>query len=450
MVKVNLSENILPHFKQLFKDIINNKYFRVVVKGGRSSAKSVFVAIAIIVGVMTHKRSAIALVRTKVDVAKRLDNVFIKALTFLGLRDYFRYVETKHTFILLDAEGNDTDVAIYCTGADDPERLKGITPKSGSFLYLWIEEATNFANIKAIKNLESSMGRGDILHFTSIISYNPKQNTSHFLNQEFENIKDTDEMVSLEEDEETGTKTRVTNTVIDDDLVLQQCVFHCTYKGLIKHGHRDWISPTDLVDIKHGEANNTEYYRWYYLGEVCGQDSVNVFRNIKDWDGDLDKLNITSIDRGLDCSNGGPDPWSYGEWYFDKANRNLYCLSEFYLGGEATIEDIATNIKRINKLNQNFYIDSAVPTFRRMLEKQGVHPLPAKKGKDSVRAGILWLQSLNGIYFCERLTPRHRKEFMEYEFITDKYDEVTTELPDKNNHGIDECRYANSIHIKYE
>ena len=188
MKKINLSNFILPHFKQLFKDILKHTYFRVVVKGGRSSGKSVFIAMCLIICAMTHKRSSIAIVRTKVDVAKRLDNVFLKALNILGIKEHFRYVSTKHEFILKDKNGNDTDVVIYCTGADDPERLKGITPKFGSFEILWIEEATNFDTIKAIKNIESSIGRGDILNFTSIISYNPKQNSSHFLNLEFENI----------------------------------------------------------------------------------------------------------------------------------------------------------------------------------------------------------------------------------------------------------------------
>ena len=45
MKKINLSNFILPHFKQLFKDILKHTYFRVVVKGGRSSGKSVFTAI---------------------------------------------------------------------------------------------------------------------------------------------------------------------------------------------------------------------------------------------------------------------------------------------------------------------------------------------------------------------------------------------------------------------
>lgn len=450
MKKINLSNFILPHFKQLFKDILKHTYFRVVVKGGRSSGKSVFIAMCLIICAMTHKRSSIAIVRTKVDVAKRLDNVFLKALNILGIKEHFRYVSTKHEFILKDKNGNDTDVVIYCTGADDPERLKGITPKFGSFEILWIEEATNFDTIKAIKNIESSIGRGDILNFTSIISYNPKQNSSHFLNLEFENINEFDEPLSYDVDEETLTKVRVTNSKIDDDLILKQCVFHCTYKSLIKYGHRDWISPTDLVDIKTGEITNSEYYRWYYLGDVCGSDTINVFRNIKDWDGDLSKLNITSIDRGLDCSNGGPDPWCYMETYFDNKNKRLYLLDESFLGGESTIQSVANSIKAINKLNQNFYIDSAVPTFRRQLCVYNVNPVPAKKGKDSVRAGVLWLQSLEGIYICEKRTPRAKREFCNYEYIVDKYDEVTTELKDKDNHSIDSVRYANSIHIKYE
>lgn len=457
MIKVNLCSTILPHFRPLFRAIQKNKYFRIVLKGGRSSGKSLFIALSIVIGVMTNKRSAIAIVRNDNSVTDILANVFLKAINILGVGKYWRYVQKPCKFILLDENGKDTDVSIICKGADNPEKLKGTTPKRGSFIYLWIEEATNFDTWKAIANIESTMCRGDIKHCTSIITYNPKQNTGHFLNMKFNTI-DTDEsdssieiIKSYTEDIETNEKVRISDVSLDDDLIVSQCVMHCTYKSLIKYGHKDWISPTDLVAIKQGERDNSDYYNWYYLGEACGSSSINVFRNIKDWDGNTEGLALEKINRGCDCSNGGPDPWHYGEWYFDRKNRNIYCLSEFRATGGTSIEGVASGIKKINKMNMPFYVDSAVPTFRTLLINSGLaNVLPAKKAPDSVRAGVIWLQSVNGIYICEKNTPYTYKEFKGYEFVIDKYDEVTTELKDKDNHSIDTARYALSMDIKYE
>lgn len=447
MVNVDLDKHILPSFKRLFNEILDFKYLRAIIKGGRSSGKSVFISILVIIGTLTKKRSALCVLSTKTDVQKRLDNVINSTLKILGLSEYFRYVQTKHTFILKDTYGNDTDVEIICTGVDDPERLKGIKAKDGSFWCLWVEEATNFRNDKQIKNIESSVGRGDLLHFVSIISYNPRQSSSHFLNKEYENI--SEDIISNCNNPDTCGSKLVSEFKLEN-YTFKQVVFHCTYKALIKYGHTDWISPTDLVDISIGERTNSEYYRWYYLGEVVGQDSINVFRNIKDWDGDTSKLNITKINRGLDYGSNGPDPWAYTEWYFDKKELNLYCLAEYIdKGGTTIIQRVADGIRRINKLNLEFYIDSGSPIHRDLLTKEKLKPVPAKKAPGSIDAGILWLQSLQGIYICKKNTPTTYKEFTEYEYIIDKYEEVTKELPDKDNHTIDSCRYANNMNIRF-
>jgi phage terminase large subunit len=72
-----------------------------------------------------------------------------------------------------------------------------------------------------------------------------------------------------------------------------------------------------------------------------------------------------------------------------------------------------------------------------------------KKGPDSIRAGIKWLQGLNGIYINKYLTPNLYREWTEYEYVVDKNDEVTSKLPDSDNHSIDATRYAFSVEIKY-
>lgn len=445
--QINLSNYILKHFRGIFNAILNNKYFRIVIKGGRSSGKSFFIAMSIIIYVCTKKRSCVCVLSDKVNVAKRLDNVFIKAMHLLGLWDNFRYVSTRHEFILLNRDGTDSDVSIVCTGTDDAEKLKGLQPRKGSWALLWIEEATGFTNIKQIKNIESTIGRGDIKGFTSIISYNPRQSTSHYLNVEFENVKEGDELVSYEKDEETLTSTKEILTKLDDTLELVQCVFHCTYKELIKQGHLDFISPTDLVDIRYGEEHQTEYWKWYYLGLACGSDVLNVFRNITSWNYDKNLLE-NKIDRGIDFSNGGNDPYHYGAWYYDKANNDLYCMGEFRLPGSAGMQELVVGVKGYMDGNYFIWTDSAVPEFTKQLNSAGIRAAGAKKGKDSRYAGILWLKSLHHIYIDDKVTPHTWREFTTYEYKIDKKtEEVLPEIPDGNDHSIDCCRYANCVNI---
>ena len=276
-MNVNLDLVLLPNFKKLFKEIINFVFNRVIIKGGRSSGKSTFICICIIIGTLIHKRSAVCIVRNNTSVEKSLDNVFLKALYILNLRSRFRYVQTKHKFILQNKRGQDTDIEIICSGCDDPERLKGIQAKRDTFWCLWIEEATNFDNMKALDNIESSIGRGDVKHFVTIISYNPRMNTSHFLNIRYENIDSSDKIEQYVKNEETFGSKLVLHTQLED-ITIKECIFHCTYKAVFKYGHKEWISAIDRLQIDIGEKTNSDYYRWYYLGEVRGQDNVNVFR----------------------------------------------------------------------------------------------------------------------------------------------------------------------------
>ena len=72
-----------------------------------------------------------------------------------------------------------------------------------------------------------------------------------------------------------------------------------------------------------------------------------------------------------------------------------------------------------------------------------------KKGADSVRHGIKWLQSLNGIYINPVTCPNTYREFTKYEYKMNRQGEYTGELSDKDNHCIDATRYALNLKIDY-
>lgn len=67
---------------------------------------------------------------------------------------------------------------------------------------------------------------------------------------------------------------------------------------------------------------------------------------------------------------------------------------------------------------------------------------PARKGPNSVELGVKWLQELNHIYIDPDRTPNAYREFTTYEYQRDKFGNLTTKLPDKDNHTIDATRYA--------
>lgn len=56
--------------------------------------------------------------------------------------------------------------------------------------------------------------------------------------------------------------------------------------------------------------------------------------------------------------------------------------------------------------------------------------------------GIKWLQELNHIYIDPIRCPNVWREFTSAEYERDKFGNVTTKIPDGDDHTIDSCRYA--------
>lgn len=441
---VALDNIILPTFRKVADDIIECNVDRAVLNGGRSSTKSQVVSECIIIGCMTYKSSAVAMVKHANKIEERLVNTFKASISYLGVEKWWKLRKSPYEYVLLDKHGKETNVSIKFTGCDDADSLKSYKDRSGKgFRYVWFEELTNFASLKEVNNIIQTMARGQGKHCV-IMTYNPPMSTSSWVNKEYN--APCGKVLGYD----SNTYTEELTFEVDGDVHKSiQVVHHSTYLDVIAAGHKDWLGLTFIAEAEQAKQNNERYYRWAYLGEVVGTDA-NVFENIYDWQYTED-FHYTEICRGLDCSNGGQDPWAYGNWYYDRKNRDLYCLDEFVLGGDASIENVALNVKRLNKYNMNFYIDSAVPTFRRLLVNEGLTGcLPAKKGKDSVMAGILWLKSLNHIFIDKRRCPHTFQEFSQYEYLIDKNDEITSELVDSHNHCIDACRYALCMKIKYD
>lgn len=438
---IELNNLIIPTFRKISDNIIKCNVDRAIMKGGRSSTKSQVAATSIVIGVMTYKASAVALVKHANKIEERLVNTFMSAIDYLGVGQWWKLRKSPYELVLLNQFGKETNVSIKFTGCDNAESLKSYRPRAGSFRYVWFEELTNFISVKEVNNIIQSMVRGIGEHCV-IMTYNPPIRSSAWVNSEY------DAPCGIVLGNSSNEFTEEINYEIDGEQIKSvQTVHHSSYLDVIEAGHKDWLGNAFISAAKQAEKENNEYYRFAYLGEIVGTNS-NVFHNIRDWN--YDGSVIRNVNRGLDCSNGGADPWQYCDWYYDKNNRYIYCLNEFRLSGEASFELVAENVRKLNKNNYEVYIDSAVPTFRKVLMKEGLNILPAKKGPDSVKAGVKWLQSLNGIFIDKIRCPVTYKEFKQYEYLIDKEDNVTTELVDDNNHSIDACRYALGNYIRYD
>lgn len=425
---------------KFFKKFLDCYYDLVVMKGGRHGGKSVFIATIIVLGVMIHKESAICLMQYHSDLKDKLVDNFTFVIEMLGVSDYWRLRKNKYEYVLLDNKGKETNISIKFFGCDKAESSKGFKSRKGSgFKYIWFEEITKFSGQNTINGIIDSCNRLDSPS-TVFYSYNPPKETGHWSNEKY-NLPDTNDVIVNDRVFEKhfefirdGVSKKSVTLVVDSNMYDLP---------------PEWVKDEIWAKAEQARIENPEFWEWNYLGKVVGT-SANVFRNVKDWTYD-ESVNFKNIVRGLDCSNGGADNWMFGSWYYDEKNRYLYCLDEFSAGGKADLDEIASKIKIHNENNMPVYIDSAVPFYREQLRKRQLNILPAKKFNDNgIVPGVVWLQSLNGIFIDKNKTPVTYKEFKYYSWKLDKEDEVTSVLPDKDNHSIDACRYANSFNIKYK
>lgn len=443
-IAIDLDDNICKTFRKAVIDILNCNVQKVILKGGRNTTKSAVACISGLIFVMKYQCSALMIVEHSNKATERLSKNLLKYMNILGIRDRFLYRKHPDRFILLDSKGRPTMHEIDITGAMDPDDIKSMTTEDGGYSYVFLEEAGNFKSKLDIDSIFSTAMRGDTGQHMFVMAYNPPFSSNNHLNIEY---SDAPCGIQLGFNSNYYYKNETVEIEGQEPFTYKVLIHHSTYLDIMNE-HPEWIGGETVIgEYELQRKSNHKSWEWDKLGKVVGTDA-KVFWNIHNWKYEEDK-NYYEICRGLDCSNGGPDPWAYGNWFYDQANNDLYCLDEFVLQGDSTIKNVADNIKKLNKLNMNVYIDSAVPTFRRLLQNEGCNIVPAKKGRDSVKAGIVWLQSLNHIYIDPVRTPKTYKEFSKYEFMIDKENNITDELNDFDNHTIDACRYALSLKIRY-
>lgn len=444
-LNVDIGKLIITTFDNIFNAIIHNKYDRIVCKGGRNSTKSSMIALAIIIGVMLFKCDAVCMVKYDNKVYERLVSTFLEMLNRSGLWGFFKYKVQKKELVLLDSwDGKETGHSIKFTGVDDPGKLKSFKPRSGAggFRYIWFEELTDFYSLQEVNNVINTMARGEGKH-TVIMSYNPPKSTSNWVNDSYNTPcglvlgHDSNSYISEFEIKYTDDRGQVITETV------KQLVHHSTYLDVISSGHASWLGMT-LQNAELAKTGNTENYRWEYLGEAIGTEG-NVFKNVKEL---RDKnYNASEIFRGLDFGFTN-DPSAYVEWCYDKVTNSIYCHNEF-VEKHVDNANLAFNIKQVNVHDFRVWADSEDPRTINELIKLGVKAIGVKKGADSVRHGIKWLQSLNGIYINPVTCPVTYKEFSKYEYKMNKQGEYTGELSDKDNHCIDATRYALCMKIDY-
>lgn len=404
---INIADFVSPAFDEVFYDIMNHGHTYYWMKGGRGSTKSSFVSLMIPILMLRHPECHVVVVRKVKDTIKSSVYPQIQwAIEELGISSLFRFKISPAEITL-----KHTGQQIVFRGADDPQKIKSFRPSFGYVGIVWFEELDQFNGMEEIRNLNQSLLRGGPVYW-EFCSFNPPKSRDAWVNAE-QLYDDPDRLIN-----------------------------HSTYKDV----PADWLGPQFLLEAEKLKERNETSYRHEYLGEATGTGGA-VFDNVSDMA--MDDEMIGRFDRrhyGLDFGFA-LDPLAFVQMHYDAKHEDLYIFGEIYrthlmnkqaaalmaplLPGHPVVEADSAEPKSIAELNA--YLPSL-----------GCHArvYGAKKGPDSVEFGIRWLQSLNHIYIDKRRAPNTYKEFMQYEYETNRAGEYISAYPDKNNHAIDACRYG--------
>jgi len=370
--------------------------------GGSSSGKSKFLAQRTVIDLMKGGRNY--LITRK--VARTL-----RGSVFTEVNKVIREWEVGGLFSI-----NKSDMVITCSngyqvifaGLDDVEKLKSLTPAKGVITDVWCEEATELERSDLKQLIKRQRGGSESIPKRLTLSFNPILQSHFIFVDYFSKVAWTDDKTQYHGDDLSILKT--------------------TYKD------NRFLTKQDVEDL---ENETDSYYRdvytlgnWGVLGNV-------IFKNwrIEDLSGMQDQF--VNRRNGLDFGFSD-DPASMHPSHYDRMHKTIYIYDELYergLTNDLLAEEV---IKLIGR--DRVTCDSAEPKSVAELRKCGVNAFSAKKGKDSVNHGVQWLQQQTIVIDpkCINLI----NEFRQYKWKEDKDGNAIREPVDKNNHGIDDIRYA--------
>lgn len=405
---MNVYNLTAPHFYDLIDDILADKHTHYWLKGGRGSLKSSFIGIIIPLLMMIDAQNgihsnAVALRKVGDTLTDSVYAQILWGIEMLGVSDYWE-AKVSPLKIVYKVTGQEI-LFRSANNKEDHRKIKSIKFKKGFCKYGWYEELDEFFGMEEIRSINQSLMRGGS-NYKMFYSYNPPKMLSSWVNIEV--VKD----------------------------VANRLVHHSTYLDVPV----EWLGPEFITEAETLKDTNEMAYRNEYLGEPTGTGGA-VFTNVKVRD--ITDEEIKRFDNILDGIDFGyaVDPCCYLQMYYDKTRRRLFIFDEIYKVGMSN-KELYEEIKKQKISSSYITCDSAEPKSIAELKSLGLRVKPAKKGPDSIRYGIKYLQKLSEIVIDNKRCPNTAREFSTYEYERDRMGNFRSDYPDKDNHSIDCTRYA--------
>lgn len=391
-VKLNLKKSqFIPKFYPYLFNYDNRWEFWV---GSAGSGKSYTICQKIILRCINEPIRVLVCRRYATTLRNSCYALFKEILTKWKLTPFVKMKETDMSITFPNKS------QIIMVGLDTEEKLLSLTNIST----VWVEEAYEVEKNK-IEQLNLRM-RGKAAHQQIIMSWNPISKNSYLYN--FSVVNPPDNSIFI----------------------------HSTFKD------NPFLNDEYVKSLEELETRNPAKYRVYGLGEWGVDEDGLVIKNWKEEDFNPMELSASGLEHRAGVDLGWIDKTAITDTLYDKANHRIYVFNEFYKSG-CQLSEIAEAVKKMNLTKVRLYVDSAEPRSIQFLKNEGINAVPSVKGKDSVKAGLMFLQDNQIIVSpsCQNLIT----ELSNFSYIKSKQTgEWTEDTTHEYSHAIDSLRYAYS------
>lgn len=211
---------------------------------------------------------------------------------------------------------------------------------------------------------------------------------------------------------------------------------HSTFKD------NPFLSKEYVAAMEDMRKRNPNKARIYYYGEWGVNPEGLVITNWRTEEFDAMALSASGLEHRSGCDLGWIDKSAIIDTLYDKENHTIYVFNEFYKSG-CQVSELAQAIKDMNLTKSKIQVDAAEPRTIQYFKNEGINAVACAKGKDSVKAGLMFLQ--DNLIIVHPNCKNFITELENFSYIKSKQTgEYTEDTTHEFSHAIDACRYAYS------
>ena len=391
-IQLNLKKSqFVPKFYPLLLDY--SKRWEVYM-GSAGSAKSYFITQKIIIRCCNEKIKVLVCRRTATTIRNTCFSLFKDLLTKWKLLPYVKIRETD--FNIKFPNGSE----IIFIGLDEETKLLSLNDIGCIF----IEEA--FEVPKPIVEQLNLRLRGNTSNQQILMAFNPISK-NHWLYDFCEN--------------NPPSSFRYT---------------HSTYKD------NPFLNDEYIAELEELYTRNPAKARIFCDGEWGVDAEGLVITNWQKMDFDAMNLAASGLEHRVGMDLGWIDKSAIIDTLYDREKKTIYVFNEFYKSG-CQLSELAEAIKRMNLQKSKIYVDAAEPRSIQFFKSEGINAVACSKGKDSVKAGLMFLQ--DNLIIVHPKCQNFITELENFSYIKSKQTgEWTEDTTHEWSHAIDACRYGYS------